>query len=233
MVVELWPCLFIRLQLQIFQPSEGFRNNQVLRVELCQQPSTHIATCSPQWDRGENRKRKCEKSSVKIKTFGQVKDRMVMGKQQNKGCKGNGSLLPTSKGMPSWSPRKGHLGREKPSSPSSSIPSFAAEHDVIWHRISLWPIWASCPAVSPPTFLPTFSLLLLARGTVGETKKREGLDTVQALFSCSQSINWCATNTIWMTNPKRSTVGAAIRKMNIISKMTRHTRKEMKIARSY
>ena len=51
-----------------------------------------------------------------------------------------------------------HHRSKRPPLPYSS-PSFHAEHDVIWYGTSLWLVGSAVPAVSPPSFLCTPSLL--------------------------------------------------------------------------
>lgn len=92
------------LQTQVFQPSEGFRSNQVVWVESCQQPSTFRAACSLQRNRAENRKGKCKKHGVMIKTVEQVKERVGVGwapaKQVQSDTKTVTLFLPQTKRYP-------------------------------------------------------------------------------------------------------------------------------------
>ena len=58
---------------------------------------------------------------------------------------------------------------------------FISEHDVIWHGVSLWFVRVICPVVSPPNLLCTPQSLHWG----GRVRNREGLDSVQSLFSNS------------------------------------------------
>jgi len=54
------------------------------------------------------------------------------------------------------------------------MPDVIAEHNALWHGISLWSVWVSCPGRFP-------SKLPALRGAEWE----KGLDAVQALSSNS------------------------------------------------
>jgi len=62
-----------------------------------------------------------------------------------------------------------HRNSECPLFPPS--PDCIAEHNISWHGISLWSVTSAVPAVSPPSFLCTPSLL-------SGTRNGKGLDTV-------------------------------------------------------
>lgn len=92
---------------------------------------------------------------------------------------------------------------------SSSTLHFVAEHDVIWHGISIWPVWASCHSSVP------FQLLACpqpscCRGRVGKRKPWG--------WGCaSRELNHlCVINTVLATNPKDSFTGVAVKKVNSI-----------------
>ena len=51
-------------------------------------------------------------------------------------------------------PTDTQLVPEQRSTPPSKLPSsLYTGHDVIWYRISLWPVWVSCPGCVPSQFL--------------------------------------------------------------------------------
>ena len=91
-------------------------------------------------------------------------------------------------------------------------PGFMGEYDVMWHGISLWSVWVSCPACVPASLLPT--PLLLAKGQREEQRRFwYCMSTAQ-----QQLKHWCVTNAVLVTNLKHSTIQAAMEKNNILTR---------------
>jgi len=66
--------------------------------------------------------------------------------------------------------------------PNPVLSLFTSEYEAPWHAVSLWLVWVICLVVFLPNLWhPTLSVHCVG----GRVRNREGLDTVQTLFSNS------------------------------------------------
>lgn len=123
-----------------------------------------------QWDRGEIRNTEVRRLSCQdrdsIICEGQEKNKTNQNKKTTTRCKNNHSPFLVSSQSRDWQQREHHyslsnrhLGRQNHPPQCDCLLHVIAEHEVIWHEVSLWWFGASCPGCIPHSLLVTPSLL--------------------------------------------------------------------------
>jgi len=117
---------------------------QVWWIDSSQQPSTHTAACSLQLPEGQGKR--IGRAKVRKLVAWDKNNLTSERKRKINWCKSNYSAPPTIRLMPSRCPSNGLIGRQN-ASPSSSTSRFYcwAWSYMMW-KISLSPIWVSCPS---------------------------------------------------------------------------------------
>lgn len=125
------------------------KSGQDFWVGKCWKPST--LTDTPHRSRGtgrENWKKKNQKIVSQDKCSLRREGKNKKEKEKNKEVQEIHSSPPQAEQC-SASPQKQHLRSQTP--PACFLPVFIAPHNILWHRISPWPLGASWVPISPLT----------------------------------------------------------------------------------
>lgn len=87
------------------------------------------------------------------------------------------------------------------------LPAFTAKHNTLWCEYPHGHLGSAVPTVSPPKLLCALSRVVVRNSELHK--------------HCSEQIKHpCVLNTVFITNPKHSTIGAAVNKINSILSKT-------------
>ena len=111
------------------------------------------------------------------------------------------------------------MGRQVFSNPKKMAfllaPAFTVQRDVMWYRISLWPVGVSCPCCVPSQLLVKPQPYPLA----GQREKQRRPWRCVSIAQQQQKYP-CVINTVFVTSPKHNTIPAAMKKMNSVPAKT-------------
>ena len=109
-----------------------------------------------------------------------------------------------------------------PASPLSSScllghlpPAYIAEHDAICYGTSLWTVWVSCPGS-----VPSQLLVSLPVPTAGSTLWKAGTSLTLCSTAQQHLEHWCVSNTVFLLNPRQSTIPNTITKITSVKART-------------